>query len=99
MIPQGLRPIVALLTMVLGLLVIVNHWIGFVESDVDVLTSHAVGDYSKNEGNTLRVEGTYYGERNYGIIDFSGARKSREMHIQIFNSDGEPVWDKTIKAQ
>lgn len=66
---------------------------------VSPLTSHAVGDYSKNEGNTLRVEGTYYGERNYGIIDFSGARKSREMHIQIFNSDGEPVWDKTIKAQ
>ena len=43
MIPQGLRPIVALLTMVLGLLVIANHWLGFVESDVDVLTSHAVG--------------------------------------------------------
>ena len=43
MIPQGLRPIVALLTMVLGLLVIANHWLGFVGSDVDVLTSHAVG--------------------------------------------------------
>jgi len=43
MIPQGLRPIIALLTMVLGLLVIANHWLGFVESDVDVLTSHAVG--------------------------------------------------------
>ena len=36
MIPQGLRPIVALLTMALGLLVIANHWVGFVESDVDV---------------------------------------------------------------
>ena len=43
MIPHGLRPIVALLTMVFGLLVIVNHWVGFVESDVDVLTSHAIG--------------------------------------------------------
>ena len=43
MIPQGMRPIVALLTMLLGLLVIVNHWIGLVESDVDVLTAHAVG--------------------------------------------------------
>ena len=43
MIPQGLRPIVALLTMALGLLVIANHWVGFVESDVDVLTSHALG--------------------------------------------------------
>ena len=43
MIPQGMRPIMALLTMLLGLLVIVNHWIGIVESDVDVLTAHAVG--------------------------------------------------------
>lgn len=43
MIPNGMRPIVALLTMLLGLLVIVNHWINFVESEVDVLTSHAVG--------------------------------------------------------
>ena len=43
MIPQGLRPIVALITMVIGLLVIVNHWIGLIESDVDILTSHAVG--------------------------------------------------------
>ena len=43
MIPNGMRPIVALLTMLLGLLVIVNHWIGLVESEVDILTAHAVG--------------------------------------------------------
>ena len=43
MIPQSMRPFVALLTMLLGLLVIVNHWVGLVESDVDVLTAHAVG--------------------------------------------------------
>ena len=43
MIPNGMRPIVALLTMLPGLLVIVNHWITFVESEVDVLTSHEVG--------------------------------------------------------
>ena len=43
MIPQSMRPIVSLLTMLLGLLVIVNHWIGLVESDVDILTAHAVG--------------------------------------------------------
>ena len=43
MIPRGIRPIVALLTMALGLLVIVNHWISFIDSEVDVLTSHAVG--------------------------------------------------------
>ena len=43
MIPKSMRPIVALLTMLLGLLVIVNHWINLVDSEVDVLTAHAVG--------------------------------------------------------
>ena len=43
MIPKSMRPIVALLTMLLGLLVIVNHWMNLVESEVDVLTAHAVG--------------------------------------------------------
>lgn len=43
MIPQGLRPIVALFTITVGLLVIVNHYVGFVDSEVDILTSHAVG--------------------------------------------------------
>ena len=43
MIPKGMRPIVALLTMLLGLLVIINHWMNLVESEVDVLTAHAVG--------------------------------------------------------
>lgn len=43
MIPQGLRPIAGLLTIATGLLVIVNHWIGILESDVDLLTSHAIG--------------------------------------------------------
>ena len=43
MIPQVMRPIIALLTMVLGLVVIANHWLGLVESDVDVITAHAVG--------------------------------------------------------
>ena len=43
MIPRSMRPIVALLTMLLGLLVIVNHWMNLVESEVDVLTAHAVG--------------------------------------------------------
>ena len=43
MIPQGLRPIVALLTIAVGLLVIINHYVGLVEAEVDILTSHAIG--------------------------------------------------------
>ena len=43
MIPQGMRPILALLTIAVGLLVMAHYWIEFVETEVDVLTSHAVG--------------------------------------------------------
>ena len=43
MIPQGLRPIVAVFTIAVGLLVIINHYVGLVESEVDILTSHAIG--------------------------------------------------------
>ncbi len=43
MIPHGMRPIIGLLTMALGLLVIINHWVSIIESDVDVLTAHAIG--------------------------------------------------------
>ena len=43
MIPQGLRPVVALFTIAVGLLVIINHYAGFVEAEVDILTSHAIG--------------------------------------------------------
>jgi len=58
MIPQGLRPIVALLTMVLGLLVILNYWVGFVESDVDVLTSHAIGFIGLFSGMSMMSAGS-----------------------------------------
>ena len=43
MIPQGLRPNVALITIEVGLLVIINHYVGLVEAEVDILTSHAIG--------------------------------------------------------
>ena len=43
MIPQGLRSVVALFTIAVGLLVIINHYVGFIESEVDILTSHAIG--------------------------------------------------------
>ena len=53
MIPQSMRPIVALLTMLLGLLVMANYWIGFVETEVDLLTSHAVGLIGLFSGMTM----------------------------------------------
>lgn len=62
MIPKGMRPIVALLTMLLGLLVIVNHWMNLIESEVDVLTAHAVGLIGLFSGMGMMSSGGEAGE-------------------------------------
>ena len=38
-----MRPLLALVTVLLGLIVIVNHWIAFVSDTSDLLTSHVLG--------------------------------------------------------
>ncbi len=43
MIPQSMRLFLALMTIVLGLLVIANHWIELVTENSDLLTSHVLG--------------------------------------------------------
>ncbi|RJU95641.1 MAG: hypothetical protein DWC00_04845 [Candidatus Poseidoniales archaeon] len=43
MIPQSMRPLLALITILLGLIVIANHWVEFVSDTSDLLTSHVLG--------------------------------------------------------
>jgi hypothetical protein len=43
MIPQSMKPIVAVISIILGLLVVANHWTEFVSKDTDLLTSHVLG--------------------------------------------------------
>lgn len=43
MIPQSMRLFLALFTIVLGLLVIANHWVEFVTETSDLLTTHVLG--------------------------------------------------------
>ena len=57
MIPNGMRPIVALLTMLLGLLVIANHWMNLIESEVDVLTAHPIGPIGLFSGMNMMSSG------------------------------------------
>lgn len=61
---------------------------------VSPLTSkaHIVGD----EGNNNYVEGSNYGERNFGIIKVSGKRNERIMNLELFDSAGKKVWDYEI---
>lgn len=43
MIPKSMRPLLAMITILLGLLVIVNHWIEVVSETSDLLSSHVLG--------------------------------------------------------
>ena len=43
MIPQSMRPILALITVLLGIVVIANHWLEFVSENTDLLTTHVLG--------------------------------------------------------
>ncbi|MFT6185049.1 MAG: alkaline phosphatase D [Flavobacteriales bacterium] len=64
---------------------------------VSPLTSTSY-DHSK-EPNTLRVDGTVVGERNFALLTFSGKRKERAMTIRIHSNDGGLVWEKKIESQ
>lgn len=43
MIPQSMRPLLALITILLGLIVMANHWVEFISDTSDLLTSHVLG--------------------------------------------------------
>jgi alkaline phosphatase D len=46
--------------------------------------------------NEYRVPGTLVGQRNFAIINVSGARKSRELKIDVYDSNGQALWTRTI---
>lgn len=63
---------------------------------VSPLTSGA-GNYPE-EANAFRVADTYVGQRNYGLLTFSGPRTERQLTIHIKDKNGEQLWEHTIKA-
>lgn len=60
---------------------------------VSPLTSTA---YDPKEDNTLRVEGTRVGQRNFATLTFSGKRAERVMTIRVFDSDGKLMWERSV---
>lgn len=64
---------------------------------VSPLTSRAHNN--PEEENTMRVEGTYVGERNFATLSFSGPRTDRALKIGMFNSNGKELWTRTITAK
>ena len=59
---------------------------------VSPLTSGAATE-NENEGNELRVDGTYCNERNYGQVT---VKPNGELVIKVKDAKGELVWKKSI---
>src|SRR5690606_13555168 len=52
----------------------------------------------KDEANTLRVPGTLYTKRNFGLVNVSGPKTDRRFKVTIFDTEGKEVWNKELKA-
>lgn len=63
---------------------------------VSTFTAGPAGDKSLNEANIYREEGTYYGQRNYALLNMSGPKKERVLTIQLKNNNGDLVWERSI---
>lgn len=63
---------------------------------VSPLTSGS-GSNRDNEHNAARDEGTLVVQRNFGLMTLSGPRRERELLIQVFDVDGQELWQRTIQ--
>lgn len=53
----------------------------------------------EDEGNSLLVPGSIFGERCFGTIDVSGSYKNRKLELRLFDKEGEELWKYEIKAE
>ncbi len=49
--------------------------------------------------NQLMVPNTLVEQHNFALLTFRGPRLERELFIQLFDAEGKPLWDYTIKSQ
>ena len=52
--------------------------------------------HAKEEGNSLRVDGTYVEQRNYAKLSFEGPRKDRSCTIEVKDTSGKTLWTRTL---
>ena len=55
-------------------------------------------DASK-EPNTLRVQGSHVGTRNFGTIQIRGPRTERKLSLGLFDVEGKELWTYEIQAK
>lgn len=63
---------------------------------VSPLTS---GTFPPKEENLNRVTSTVVEQHNFAMLSFSGPRKSRVMHIAVYDAKGQLLWDRTIPEE
>ena len=51
---------------------------------------------AREEGNSLRVEGTYVEQRNYAVLSFDGPRKNRTCSIEVKDTNGNTLWTRVL---
>ena len=51
-----------------------------------------------DEMNSLREEGTFVRDHNFGKLSVSGPRKERVLQIEVINYEGKLLWKREIKA-
>ncbi|MCB0262196.1 MAG: alkaline phosphatase family protein [Calditrichaeota bacterium] len=52
-----------------------------------------------NEANRYREDGTFYGDRNFAVLEVNGPRRERVLKITIFDTAGNEVWNRSIEAK
>jgi alkaline phosphatase D len=62
---------------------------------VSALTSGSSDSWKKDD-NKNRVEGSVFGENNFGTMTFSGDKNNRKVTLKLFNKEGVELWSKEI---
>lgn len=54
-----------------------------------------------NDNNSLRVDGSLFLQRNFGILELTGSKKAKERQliIHIYDTDGKSLWDYRIQSE
>lgn len=60
------------------------------------LTAGSFTGAGEKVANNLRVPGTVVDVHNFSMLRFSGPRKDRQMEINVYDTNGKAMWNKTI---
>ncbi|MCC5946555.1 MAG: alkaline phosphatase family protein [Bernardetiaceae bacterium] len=66
---------------------------------ISPLTSGAAGERGKQDNNSLILEETYVGVRNFGLFSITGKKGERKLSIKCYDTQGKEKWTYNITQQ